>query len=226
MARILIVEDDRVVRRSIAAFLGLSHQVVIADDGREGLQKARSEKPDLIILDIGLPKIDGVEVCRQLRQGGFSAPILFLTSHDDEAQKVTGFRVGGDDYIVKPVSLPVLQARIHAALRRATAAVPTFDQGYEWGGVRVDFDTGETTLNGEPVNLTTKEADLLRYMIRHRSTVLSREVILTEVWHYDGDVTSRTVDTHILHLRRKLEDGADGEPHIQTIRGRGYKFTG
>ncbi len=226
MAQILVIEDERLVRESMAVFLGLNYQVLTAVDGREGLQMARNEKPDIIILDIGLPEMDGIEVCRQLRQGGFTAPILFLTSHDQEIDKLTGFSVGGDDYMVKPVSLPVLQARIHAALRRATVSVTAYEQVYEWGGARVDFGTCEATLNGEPVYLTVKEADLLQYMIQNRGAVLSREIMLAEVWHYEGQVTSRTVDTHILNLRRKFQDGTDGQRFIHTVRGKGYKFTG
>jgi len=226
MDRILIVEDERLVRESMAVFFGLHHDVLTARDGREGLELAMRERPDLVILDIGLPTMDGIEVCRQLRQRGFEAPILFLTSRDEEVDKLTGFSVGGDDYIVKPVSLPLLQARIHAALRRAGATPTAYQEVHSWGPVRVNFTTHEVTVAGEEVSLSAKEMDLLRYMVRHRGVLLSREALLADVWHYDAEVSSRTVDTHVLNLRRKLLDGRDGVSYILTIRGRGYKFVG
>jgi len=226
MANILIVEDEKLVRESMAAFLALSHDVSVAVDGSEGLEKARRERPDLIVLDILLPEIDGFEVCRRLRDVGFTSPILFLTSREQEVDKLTGFNVGGDDYIVKPVSLPELQARIHAALRRSKASPQAFEETFCWEDVEVNLTRHEVLVSGEPVTLSAKEMDLLRYMIHHRGRVLSREVLLADVWHYEGGVSSRTVDTHILNLRKKLSDGVDGRHYFHTIRGRGYKFTG
>jgi two-component system, OmpR family, alkaline phosphatase synthesis response regulator PhoP len=226
MARILIIEDERLVRESMAVFLGLHYDVLTSSDGRDGLESALRLRPDLVILDIGLPGIDGLEVCRQLRQRGFGAPILFLTSHDEEVDKLTGFSVGGDDYIVKPVSLPLLQARIHAALRRAAATPVVLEEVHDWGPVRVNFTTHELLVAGEEVVLSAKEMDLLRYMVSHRGVLLTREALLADVWHYEADVSSRTVDTHILNLRRKLRDGNDGRSYIHTIRGKGYKFSG
>ena len=189
------------------------------------LDLALRERPELVILDIGLPSMDGIEVCRELRQRGFVAPILFLTSRDEEVDKLTGFSVGGDDYIVKPVSLPLLQARIHAALRRA-AAPTAYEEVHCWGPVRVNFTTHEVHVADEEVSLSAKEMDLLRYMVRRRGTLLTRGALLADVWHYDAEVSSRTVDTHVLNLRRKLRDGHDGVSYILTIRGKGYKFVG
>lgn len=226
MPRILIVEDERLVRESMAVFLGLHHDVLTASDGREGLESALRERPALVILDIGLPTLDGIEVCRRLRERGFDAPILFLTSHDQEVDKLTGFSVGGDDYIVKPVSLPLLQARIHAALRRAAATPAAYEEVHGWGPVRVNFTTHEVLVAGEQVTLSAKEMDLLRYMVRRRGVLLTREALLGDVWHYDAEVSSRTVDTHVLNLRRKLKDGLDGVSYILTVRGKGYKFVG
>ena len=226
MARILIVEDEDLVRDSMTVFLGMHHEILTAGDGPGGLETARQEKPDLIILDIGLPGMDGVEVCRQLRGEGLGMPVLFLTSRDREIDTLTGFSVGADDYIVKPVSLPVLQARVHAALRRASPSRRAFEDSYEWGDVRVNFTTHEVVVAGEEVELSVKEIDLLRFMIQHRGAVLTRETLLADVWQYEAGVTSRTVDTHILNLRRKLQDGRDGNAFIHTVRGRGYKFTG
>ncbi len=226
MARILVVEDERLVRESMAVFLGLHYEVEVAADGRSGLDKVLRERPDLVVLDIGLPGLDGLEVCRQLRQRGFTAPVLFLTSRREELDTLTGFAVGGDDYIVKPVSLPLLEARVHAALRRAVATPSAFEEVHAWGSVRVNFTTHQVLVDGEPVTLSAKEMDLLRYMVRNRGVLLSREALLGDVWHYEADVSSRTVDTHILNLRRKLRDGQDGQTYIHTIRGRGYRFTG
>jgi DNA-binding response OmpR family regulator len=227
MARILIVEDERLVRESMAAFLGMHYEVLTAVDGREGLEAARREGPDLVILDIGLPTMDGVEVCRRLREGGFSPPILFLTSRDQEVDKLTGFSVGGDDYIVKPVSLAELQARVHAALRRASGSIQqAFQETFSWDAVEVNLTTHEVLVGGEVVPLSGKEMELLRYFLHHRGVVLSRESLLENVWHYESGVSSRTLDTHILNLRRKLKDGDSGIYRFQTVRGVGYKFTG
>ena len=140
--------------------------------------------------------------------------------------KLTGFKVGGDDYIVKPVSLPELQARIHAALRRSKATPDAFEETHSWDDVKVNLSRHEVLVEDDAVVLSAKEMDLLRYMIHHRGRVLSREVLLADVWHYEGGVSSRTVDTHILNLRKKLRDGHGGTHYFHTIRGRGYKFTG
>ena len=227
MARILIVEDERLVREAMAALLAMHYEVVTATNGRDGLEAARREAPDLVILDIGLPNMDGVEVCRRLRQGGFNPPILFLTSRGDEVDKLTGFSAGGDDYIVKPVSLAELQARVHAALRRASGSIQqAFQETHSWDSVEVNLSTHEVRVGGEEVTLSGKEMELLRYFLHHRGAVLTREALLENVWHYEAGVSSRTLDTHLLNLRRKLRDGEGGVYRFQTVRGVGYKFTG
>ncbi len=209
------------------AFLGGRHVVHAAATAAEGLRMAEELLPDLVILDIGLPDGDGLEVCRTLRERGFTAPILFLTSRDQEVDKLVGFSVGGDDYMVKPISLPVLEARIDAALRRARGWIPARAPArISWGEVAVDLSTRIATVKGREVPLSAKETQLLAFLASRRGEVVSRDVLLAEVWHYDPDVSSRTVDTHILNLRRKLRDRELGRPVLLTVRGRGYAFTG
>jgi len=224
-ATILIVEDERLVRESMAAFLGMHYRILAVGTAAEALEAASSRRPDLVILDIGLPDGDGLEVCRTLRSRGFEAPILFLTSRDQEVDELLGFSVGGDDYMVKPISLPLLQARIHAATRRGRRGAQETGQIVSWGSVKVDFSTRRAEVAGDEVILSAKEAELLQYLVQHRGAVVTREALLANVWRYDADVSSRTVDTHVLNLRKKLHDGEDGLPVLKTVRGVGYTFT-
>lgn len=223
-ARILIVEDEKLVRESMIAFLGLHHDVGAVATAAEALSRVTERPPDLVILDIGLPDGDGFQVCRDLRARGFTAPILFLTSRDQEVDQLVGFSVGGDDYMVKPISLPLLQARIHAALRRAYGMAGQAPPTVSWVGVTVNFATRVAEVDGEEVPLSSKEAELLEYLVRHRGEVVSRDSLLAEVWNYSSDVPSRTVDTHVLNLRRKLRDGDRNRPALRTVRGLGYVF--
>jgi two-component system alkaline phosphatase synthesis response regulator PhoP len=227
MSKLLIVEDEASILDSLRDFFSLHHEVITAADGNEGLRKGLNENPDLVILDIMLPGMHGLDVCKRLRDRGFTAPVLFLTAKGQELDKLTGFDVGADDYITKPFSLLELQARVRAALRRATTAreeIP--EETYGWDGITADFATYEVSVRGEIVKLSAKEMELLRFMLRHRGKVLSREILLEKVWHYDADVSTRTVDTHILNLRRKLPDPDGGCRYIQTVHGVGYKFVG
>jgi DNA-binding response OmpR family regulator len=211
---------------STAAFLGMHYEVMTASDGEEGLDIATRHKPDLVVLDITLPGIDGLEVCKRLRAVGYRAPVLFLTARDQEVDKLTGFGVGGDDYIVKPVSLAELQARVHAALRRAQGQLSEYTDVHRWGSVEVNLSTLEVKVGGDRVTLSAKEMELLRYFLEHRGAVVTREQLLTDVWHYDEGVSSRTIDTHVLNLRKKLRDGEDGTRYLHTVRGIGYRFDG
>jgi DNA-binding response OmpR family regulator len=204
----------------------MHYEVMTACDGEEGLELATHHKPDLVVLDITLPGIDGLEVCKQLRAAGYRAPVLFLTARDQEVDKLTGFGVGGDDYIVKPVSLAELQARVHAALRRAQGQLADYTDIHRWGEVEVNLSTLQVWVAGERVELSAKEMDLLRYFLKRRGAVVSREELLTEVWHYDKGVSSRTIDTHVLNLRKKLHDGQGGRRFLHTVRGIGYRFDG
>ena len=228
MSTILVVEDEELTRRNLARFLGgRGFSVTAVESGEEALQLIRSAAPDLIVLDITLPGKDGLTVCREIREQGLTTPVLFLTAKDQEIDKLTGFGVGADDYLTKPASLLELEARIRVALRRTSGDDQTGPvEAYKWEDVRVDFTTHEVFVRGELVELSAKELDLLRFLIQNRGKVVSRQQLLKHVWGYTDDVTSRTIDTHILNLRRKLAD-VEGEcTVIQTVRGAGYRFTG
>ncbi|MCP4870802.1 MAG: response regulator transcription factor [Proteobacteria bacterium] len=223
--KILIVEDEAQIRESLQDYLNMQgYNIVAAATGDEGLQLGLSENPDLIVLDIMLPGMHGYDVCRQLRAGNYSGPVLFLTAKGEEVDKLTGFDVGGDDYVTKPFSLLELLARIKALLRRAEKDKPE-EESYSFDGISVNFTTYDLQVQGKPTKLSAKEMELLRFLVAHRGQVLSREVLLEKVWNYDSDVSTRTVDTHILNLRRKLNDSPPNR-YIQTVHGVGYKFVG
>ncbi len=223
--KLLIVEDERHIRDSLKDFFHLQgYEVVAAATGKDGLDAGLKEKPDLVLLDVMLPGMHGYEVCRNLRLGGFHNPILFLTAKGEEVDKLCGFDVGGDDYVTKPFSLLELHARVRALLRRAEKDARE-EESFAYGDVSVNFSTYDLLVGGQPVRLSAKEMELLRYLVNNRGQVLSREILLEEVWNYDSDVSTRTVDTHILNLRRKLKDGPPNRT-IQTVHGVGYKFVG
>ena len=221
--QVLIVEDERQIRESLSDFFNLQgYDVLAAGTGDEGLATGLSEQPDLILLDIMLPGMHGFDVCRGLREGGYAGPVLFLSAKGEQLDKLTGFDVGGDDYITKPPDLRELLARVRANLRRAEKDAPS-EEAFSFGNVAVNFTTYDLSVQGKPVKLSAKEMELLRFLVQRRGQVLSREVLLEEVWNYDSDVSTRTVDTHILNLRRKLKDGPPNR-FIQTVHGVGYKF--
>ena len=223
--KLLIVEDERQIRESLKDFFHLQgYDVLAAGTGDEGLAMGLAEKPDLILLDIMLPGMHGYDVCRNLREDGYFGPVLFLTAKGEEVDKLTGFDVGGDDYVTKPFSLLELHARVRALLRRAEKEEPAED-AYAWAEISVNFTTYDLQVEGNAVKLSAKEMELLRFLVNHRGQVLSREVLLDKVWNYDADVSTRTVDTHILNLRRKLNDRPPNR-FIQTVHGVGYKFVG
>ena len=223
--KLLIVEDERQIRESLKDFFHLQgYEVQAAATGDEGLRLGLADKPDLILLDIMLPGMHGYDVCRNLREDGYFGPVLFLTAKGEEVDKLTGFDVGGDDYVTKPFSLLELHARVRALMRRAEKEEPDEDS-YGWGDIAVNFTTYDLEVSGRVVKLSAKEMELLRFLIKHRVQVLSREVLLDKVWNYDADVSTRTVDTHILNLRRKLNDRPPNR-YIQTVHGVGYKFIG
>jgi len=223
--KILIVEDEAQIRESLQDYFNMQgYNILAAATGDEGLQLGLAENPDLIVLDIMLPGMHGYDVCRQLRAGGYSNPVLFLTAKGEEVDKLTGFDVGGDDYVTKPFSLLELLARVKALLRRAEKDERE-EESYSFDGISVNFTTYDLQVQGKPTKLSAKEMELLRFLVKHRGSVLSRETLLDKVWNYDSDVSTRTVDTHILNLRRKLADSPPNR-YIQTVHGVGYKFVG
>ncbi len=226
MPRILIIEDEESILMGLEDDLGLEgYQVSGVRDGAEGLAMATEGAYDLIILDIMLPKMDGFDVCKQLRHSGIRTPILMLTAKSQEVDKVLGLELGADDYVTKPFSPRELQARVKALLRRAGPDTPTIER-FSFGDVEVDFRKYEVTKGGTPVSLTVREFELLRHLIEHREGVVGRDTILEEVWGDDWDVFPRTIDTHIAHLRKKLEDDPASPRHILNVRGVGYRFAG
>jgi DNA-binding response OmpR family regulator len=225
MDRILIVEDEQSILMALTDDLRLEgYDVATARDGLQGLALTQKEPFDLILLDIMLPRLDGFEVCKQLRAAGVGTPILMLTAKGQEIDKVLGLELGADDYVTKPFSPRELLARVKALLRRAKGAPADLDCCH-FGAIEVDFARCEATKAGEPVNLTALELSLLKALIRHRGQVVSRGTLLDEVWGQDVYVLPKTVDTHIGHLRKKLEDDPANPRHILGVRGRGYRFT-
>jgi two-component system, OmpR family, alkaline phosphatase synthesis response regulator PhoP len=226
-ARILIIEDEAGLRLTLSDRLQSEGYVVEeAADGEEGFARATSETFDLLILDVMLPKKNGFDVCRDLRQKGIETPVLMLTARSQIADRVVGLKLGADDYLVKPFEMSELLARIEARLRRRPAVDPPVLEVYRFGEIEVDFRRAEVRRAGQPLELSAKEYQLLRYFIERRDTVLSRNELLDEVWGYDAMPTTRTVDVHVAWLRRKIEPSAHRPTYILTLHGLGYKFVG
>mgnify|MGYP001569991798 FL=1 len=221
--KILIVEDEANMRMGLKDnFLYEGYQVICAETAEEGLDIYRSENPDLILLDVMLPKMDGIQLCRILRKENRQIPIIMLTAKGQEIDKVLGLETGADDYITKPFNLGELLARIRAVLRRTTRdPEPDF---YTFGDVEVDFLHREVRKRGTQIELTNKEFELLRYLISRNGVPVSRECLLDEVWGYESFPNTRTVDNYILRLRKKLEDDPESPQHFLTVHGFGYKF--
>lgn len=222
---ILLIEDEEALRMTLSDRLRSEGYVVdFAADGEQGYEKATRLPFDLIILDIMLPRCNGLEVCRGIRHAGLATPILILTARGQTVDKVVGLKLGADDYVTKPFDTVELIARVEALLRRSA---PRTGHGlYRFGSIRVDFRGTHVTRDGEPVYLTAKEFQLLRYLIEHSGTTLSRADILREVWGYDSGTFSRTVDVHVASLRQKLEESPKKPKWIVTVPGLGYKFQG
>ena len=232
MAKSILVVDDE---QSIVTLLKYNleqagFQVITAMDGESALQKAKNEKPELMVLDLMLPKKDGIEVCKELRQQKVMIPILMLTAKDDEFDKVLGLELGADDYMTKPFSPREVVARVKAILRRTGASeVQSQDQaeGMEKmsiGDLIVYPDHYEAYFNNERLELTPKEFELLAYLVKHKGRVLTRDQLLSAVWNYDFVGDTRIVDVHISHLRDKIEKDTKRPIYIKTIRGLGYKM--
>ena len=222
---ILLVEDEEALRMTLGDLLrNDGYTVEYATDGDEGFHKATHLPFDLIVLDVMLPGRNGFVVCRDIRQAGLITPILMLTARGQTADKVSGLKIGADDYVTKPFNTQELLARIEALLRRAPSR-PDSDAGfYQFGTVRVDRRGTEVTRDGSVVNLSAREFQLLRYFIDHPGATLSRDELLTQVWGYSANVFTRTVDMHVASLRQKLEADPKQPRFILTMQGLGYKF--
>ena len=222
--RILIVDDETSIQELIRFNLEQAgFETEVASDGLAALEKFESYKPDLVVLDLMLPGKDGYDVCKDIRRHS-NVPIIMLTAKETELERVLGLELGADDYITKPFSPLELVARIKAVLRRASNQETPEEDEYQVGSIYLRVDTREVKVDGNPVDLTRKEYDLLHIFMQNVNNVLTREVLLQKVWGYEYEGETRTVDVHIRHLRRKL--GPEGETRIETIHGVGYKLRG
>jgi two-component system, OmpR family, alkaline phosphatase synthesis response regulator PhoP len=228
MTRVLVVEDNADLAFGLRNNLEIEgYEVLVAADGPAGLAAARTAAPDLIVLDLMLPGMDGYRVLRALRDERRTTPVLILTARGEESDKVRGFRLGADDYVTKPFGVLELLARVEALLRRAGGAATAAEANGDhqcFGDVAVDTATRTVTRRGEPVCLAPLEFDLLVALLRRGGTVATRLELLKEVWGYRAAVVSRTVDTHVAELRRKLEDDPAEPRHILTVRKAGYRL--
>ena len=239
--RILLVEDDVTLRETVAYNLrNQGYEVLEADDGYKALETARTRQPDVMLLDVMLPGIDGLEVCRLLRKES-SLPVLMLTARSEEIDRVVGLEMGADDYLTKPFSMRELMARVKALLRRvelireelaaeqsdaAAALAETRAETLAFDDLEIDLSRREVRLGGAPVRLKPKEFDLLLFLARNKGIALSRDLILERVWGWTFDGNSRTVDVHVRWLREKLETDPADPRRIVTVRGIGYRFDG
>src|SRR5579871_921534 len=228
MAKILIVEDEDTLAKNLADNLkGEGFNVLTAGDGEDGLEKLRGEHPDLIVLDIMLPKLDGLSLCRMVRRDPATAhiPIIMLTARGTEVDKIVGLESGADDYIVKPFGLGEFLARVRAVMRRAPGR-PALQDELVSNDLRLSLTGRRLFKDGKETKLSNKEFDLLTELMRNHNVVLSRDLLLTKVWGYDYYVDKRTVDVHIRWLREKIEDDPSNPRRIVTVRGVGYRFEG
>ena len=226
-ARVLVVEDNPDLAFGLRNNLEIEgYTVDVAADGPSGLERARAWVPDLVVLDLMLPGMDGFRVLRTLRQDGFEQPVLILTARGEESDKVMGFRHGAEDYVTKPFGVLELLARVDALLRRFTRASAIDGRGSiaQFGDIEIRRSARTVTRRGTPVTLAPMEYDLLCALLDRSGAVATRHELMREVWRYDTSVVSRTVDTHIVELRRKLEDDPAHPKHILTVRKAGYRF--
>lgn len=223
--RILIVDDESHIRELIKFNLEKNgYKTLQATDGKEGLELAKERRVDLIILDLMIPVMDGFEVCKEIRKDSTieNTPIIMLTAKSEEIDKILGLELGADDYMTKPFSVRELVARVKAQLRRNSSR--TEENLFKFGDVSVNLQTREVRKNDEKVELTLKEFEILKLLIKNKGSILTREMLLDRIWGYEYIGETRTVDVHIRHLRQKVENDDKSPMFIQTIRGVGYKF--
>ena len=226
MTKILVVEDEpNMVAGLRDNFEFEGYEVITAADGVAGLERALSDSPDLVLLDVMMPRMSGLDVCKQLKAKRPSVPIIMLTARGQEVDKVVGLELGADDYVTKPFSIRELLARVKAVLRRAKV-VPKDQERYSFGDVEVNLRSCQVLRRGKAVDFSAKEFDLLKYFLGHPGETLSRDRLLEQVWGYDRFPTTRTVDAHIVRLRQKLEPRPEEPRFILTVHGTGYKFVG
>ncbi len=226
MKRILIIEDDRAILRGLKDNLEYDkYEVLTATDGEQGYCLIQEKKPDLIILDLMLPKMSGYELCRKVREEGLTTPILMLTARGEEVDRVLGLDLGADDYVTKPFSVPELLARIRAILRRMQRSkIGPLPDKLRFGKVVIDFKRFEASRAGKVLNMSRKEFGILRLLAARVGEVVTRDELLDEVWGYEQYPTTRTVDNHIALLRSKLEEDPSKPRHLLTVHGVGYKL--
>lgn len=223
MNKILIVEDDRNIALGIEDNLKMEgFSPVLAYDGQEALEKIKTEKPDLIILDVMLPKLRGLEVCRKLKEEGSKTPVIILSALGEESDKVAGLELGADDYVTKPFSPRELVMRVKTVLRRAQGSKGSVPETYKFGSITADFKKFQVRKNGQEIKFTSAEYKILRLLFANEGDPVSRHTILGDIW--SDDVTTRTVDTHIWNIREKLEDDPKNPKYIITVHRIGYKF--
>ena len=223
--RILIVEDEPAMVAGLRDnFEYEGYEVISAGDGVTGLERAFADSPDLVVLDVMMPRLSGLDVCKQLKARRPTLPIIMLTARGQEIDKVVGLELGADDYVTKPFSIRELMARVKAVLRRASPHSPA--ELYRFSDVEVNIRSNEVLRGGQPVDLSSKEFALLAYFISNPAETLTRDRLLDAVWGYENYPNTRTVDTHIVHLRQKLEPNPEEPRFIITVHGSGYKFVG
>jgi two-component system alkaline phosphatase synthesis response regulator PhoP len=222
---VLLIEDEQALRMTLTDRLNAEgYGVECAVDGIDGLKRATESAFDLILLDVMLPGKDGFDVCREIRQSGLLTPIIMLTARSATVDKIVGLKIGADDYVPKPFDMMELMARVEALLRRANNK-PNSSDVHHFGTLKVDFRGTAVSRNGTVIPLSAREFQLLRYLIEHRGTTLSRNQMLQEVWGYSADTYTRTVDVHVASLRQKLEVDPKKPEFILTVPGMGYKFS-
>ncbi|MPM27657.1 Alkaline phosphatase synthesis transcriptional regulatory protein PhoP [bioreactor metagenome] len=223
--RILVVDDEEHIVELIKFNLEKNgYGVITADNGRDAFIIAKEQQPDLILLDLMLPGMDGLDVCKEIRRDSAisTMPIIMITAKGEELDKILGLELGADDYITKPFSVRELIARVKAILRRTT--VKYEDNGFKFGDITIDFEKHEVRREGEKIELTLKEFELLEILIKNKGRVMTRDFLLDKIWGYEYVGETRTVDVHVRHLRQKIEKDDKNPVYIQTIRGIGYKF--
>jgi DNA-binding response OmpR family regulator len=228
MTTVLAIEDDPAILRGLSDNLRFEgYDVITATDGETGYRMQQERQPDLILLDLMLPRMSGLEFCRKLRGEGIQTPVLMLTARSEEADRVLGLDLGADDYVAKPFSVRELMARVRALLRRSQPradGAEALPDELRFDATEIDFRSYEARRDGTPVEMTRKEFAILRYLASRSGEVVTRDDLLDEVWGYDQYPSSRTVDNHVAGLRAKLERDASQPEHIKTVHGVGYKF--